>query len=97
MLDFFAGVVIFLLLFTAKRTLVLLLLEKKQVAFSLAIIVLNELLMMFLLYIFVNKYRLNGIKLLIGFLTSITIMVIFYGYKFKFLAKGSEKIDDGKF
>ncbi len=94
MLDLFAGIVTFLLLFIAKRTLVSVLLSKKQVALSVAIIVLSELLLMFVLYISIYKYRLSGIKLFIGFLMSMTVMIGFYCYRF--LAKGSERIDDGK-
>jgi uncharacterized membrane protein YqjE len=82
MLDFFAGLVIFLSLFIAKKRLVELILFKKQVALSVAIIVLSESLMLFMLYISIDKYRLDGIKLLAGFLASLSIMLVFYCIKF---------------
>ncbi len=96
MYNFIAGILIFLLLFIAKRGLIFALfsLKKKQVAFLVTIIIVSELLMIFMLYIFIDKYKLDSVKLFIGFLMGLMAMIVYYCCKA--LSKGSEKIKNGK-
>ncbi len=96
MYNFIAGILVFLLLLIAKRVLIFILFssKKKQVAFLLTTIVISELLIVFILFIFIDKYRSDGVNFFIGFLMGLVVMVVYYCYKF--LSKGSEKIEDGK-
>lgn len=87
--SFIAGFIIFALLFLAKNRLAFVLIHKKQVALSLFIIVLSELLMIFILHVSINKYRLDSLKLLIGFMIGVTLVTAYYSYKF--LARSSER------
>lgn len=95
MLSYIAGIVIFLLVLVAKQSLTRVLLLKKQVAFSVIIIVLSESLMLFLLYQTVGNYGLDSDKIIVGFLLSMMLTVAIYSYKF--IAKQSETKEDGKF
>ena len=83
MLEFGAGFLSFVLLFISKYSLVKLLLQKKQVAFSLTTIVLSELFLILLLYISIDKYKLNGIRIVIGFMVTALICGIIYGIKLR--------------
>ena len=73
MLDFLAGLIIFLLLGFSKYSLSRVLLWKKQVALTLALIVTSELFIVLLLYIFIDKFELSGIRILIGFIVYILV------------------------
>lgn len=94
MLDILAGLVIFLLLLFSKYSLSRVLLWKKQVALTMALIVTSELFIVLLLYIFIDKYKLSGIKIVIGFIGTAVLFLAFCGIKELIKVKNTE---DGKF
>jgi len=94
MLEFLAGLLVFLLLFLSKYGLSRVLLWKKQVALTLGLIVTSELFIVLLLYIFIDKFKLSGIRILIGFIVGIFMFVGLFGIKELIKVK---KKKDGKF
>jgi len=78
MLEYCAGLVVFSLLFSSKYALSWVLIHKKKVALSLVVIITSELSILYLIYISIDKYKLNGIKIVIGFLAASVLGLLFY-------------------
>lgn len=81
MLELCAGFVVFSLLLLSKFALSKVLVTKKSVALSLATIVTSELFLVLLIYISIDKYDLDGIRIVIGFVAAAVASFTVYGLK----------------
>ncbi len=91
MLNYIAGIVIFLLVLLAKQSLARALLLKKQVAISVVTIVISEALMLLMVYLSIRSFGLDGRKILVGFLMSTMLTIAVYFKRFMAKKSGIEK------
>ena len=81
MLGYCAGIVVFTLLLISKFTFSWVLIAKKKVALSVLTIVTSELLIVFVIYISIDKFGLSGIRILIGFTLAMTLSLMAFMVK----------------
>lgn len=82
MLAFLAGLIIFIVLFSSKFFLAKVILTKKQVALSVFVIVVSEVLIFAIPYYAIRKFGLDSKLIISGFLVALLLMIVYFGLRF---------------